>query len=141
MMKNPSLTRFFASILIGIVIFWNIQAALLFILNPEPYIPSFQLSGIAGKAVVQGFGILFIMWNVPYFFALLNPITHRISLIEAILMQGIGVIGESILRFSLPAEEIVLRATVNRFILFDATGLVILIVAFWLTSRKKAHSS
>lgn len=133
--------RLTASLFIGVVLFWNLQAALLFITHPFPYIPSFQLEGNSGRIMVQGLGILFLMWNIPYFFACWNPFRYRISLIEANLMQSIGVVGETLLQTSLPPNESVLRATASRFILFDAAGLLLLLIAFWITHPLKSHSS
>jgi len=43
------------------------------------------------------------MWNVPYLVALWNPRRNRVSLWEALVMQVVGVIGESIILFSIPA--------------------------------------
>ncbi len=68
--------------------------------------------------MVQGLGILFLMWNIPYFFAFWHPIKNRLSLIEANLMQFIGLAGETLLQFSLPASETVLRTTAARFMTF-----------------------
>lgn len=133
--------RLTASLFIGVVLFWNLQAALLLITHPFPYIPSFQLEGNSGRVLVQGLGILFLMWNIPYIFACWNPFRYRISLIEANLMQWIGVIGETLLQTSLPPTETVLRATASRFILFDATGLLLLLIALWITHPLKSHSS
>ncbi len=133
--------RFFPSILIGIVLFWNMQAAFLFIFNPAPFVPSFQLDGIPGRVMVQGLGILFLMWNIPYFFAFWHPIKNRLSLIEANLMQFIGLAGETLLQFSLPASETALRTTAARFMTFDGVGLILLLLALWITWPAKAYSS
>jgi hypothetical protein len=133
--------RFFPTILIGIVLFWNLQAAFLFIFNPAPFLPSFQLDGIAGRIMIQGLGILFLMWNVPYIFACWHPIKNRLSLIEANLMQFIGLTGETLLQFSLPASETALRTTAARFITFDGIGLILLLLALWITRPVNAYSS
>jgi len=138
-MRNSK--HWITSLLIGLVLLWNLQAALVFIINPYPYIPSFQLEGNSGRVMVQGLGILFLMWNIPYFFACWNPFRYRISLIEANLMQLIGLIGETLLRNSLPPNEVVLRATASRFILFDGAGLLLLLIALWKTRPLKSHSS
>jgi hypothetical protein len=138
-MRNSK--HWITSLLIGLVLLWNLQAALVFIINPYPYIPSFQLEGNSGRVMVQGLGILFLMWNIPYFFACWNPFRYRISLIEANLMQLIGLIGETLLRNSLPPNEVVLRATASRFILFDGAGLLLLLIAPWITRPLKSHSS
>ncbi len=133
--------RALSSILIGVVLFWNVQAALLFILNPSPFVPSFQLEGTAGRVLVQGLGILFLMWNIPYFFASWNPVKNRVSLIEANLMQFIGLMGETLLQYSLPPSETILRTTALRFILFDGIGLLLLLLALWISRPSNTYSS
>ena len=41
------------------------------------------LEGIIGEQMVRGMGVLFLMWNIPYIFALANPIRKQgRSLIE-----------------------------------------------------------
>jgi hypothetical protein len=124
-----------ARILIAAVVAWNVQAALVFLLRPEVYAPGFQVSGEAGEAMVRGLGVLFLMWNVPYLVALWHPVRHRVSLYEACAMQTIGLAGESLIYLTLSPELAVARASVGRFILFDATGLVALLAAAWLTRR------
>ncbi|MPM56724.1 hypothetical protein SDC9_103538 [bioreactor metagenome] len=119
--------------LIGLVTFFNLQAAFLFLFNPQAYTPGFELSGAAGDAMVQGMGLLFVMWNVPYVFALLDPIRNRRSLLEAVIMQAIGVVGETALLWALPGAHPLIHASVLRFIVFDGSGLVFLLVAWWVT--------
>jgi len=126
-----------ARILIGLVFLANIQCALVFLINPSSYIYGFGLEGAAGEQIVRALGLLFLMWNVPYAFALTNPIKRRVSLIEAVIMQAVGLIGEtSILWFGgpypLPVEN-----TLTRFILFDGIGLIFLLIALWLAGKKK----
>jgi len=124
-----------AQVLIGIVVFFNLDAAFSFMFHPDLYAPGFELSGIPGRAVTQGMGILFLMWNVPYFFALVNPVKNFTSLVEAVLMQAIGVFGETILLLYLPGSHRVITATTERFIIFDGGGLVLLIVALVITRQ------
>jgi len=123
--------------LIALVLFFNLQAAMAFILNPGAYTAGFEASGVAGEKIVQGMGILFLMWNVPYVFALVHPIHHRISLIQAVIMQAIGVIGETVLRLTLLPGHRALELTAERFILFDAAGLIALLAAAWITRRRR----
>jgi len=123
-------------ILIGLVFLANIQCALVFLINPSPYIFGFGLDGAAGEQIVRALGLLFVMWNVPYAFALANPIKHRVSLIEAVIMQAVGLIGEAGILliggpYSLPIEN-----TLTRFILFDGIGLVFLLIALWLVRKE-----
>jgi hypothetical protein len=120
-------------ILIAVVIAWNVQAAAVFLLRPEVYAPAFQVSGEAGEAMVRGLAVLFLMWNVPYAVALWHPARFRVSLYEACAMQGIGLIGESLIYLSLSPALAVARASVGRFILFDAIGLLALLAAAWIS--------
>ena len=134
-----------ARFLVGIVLFINLQCAFVFIINPEEFAPMYELIGIPGKAAIQGFGVLFIMWNIPYMVALINPIKFHISHYEAIMMQTIGLIGESLIYYNLPTNTILLRTSILRFIIFDGAGLVALAIAAWITypvvkSRKQPSS-
>jgi hypothetical protein len=122
-------------LLIFLVLAMNLQCALAYIFNPLPYVAPFELSGEPGRAAVVGIGILFVMWQVPYVFALVHPERNRRSLLEAILMQAIGRVGESLLLRSIPLEHTALRASILRFIIFDAGGLLLLLTAAALTNR------
>ena len=126
----------FARVLIIPVIFFNLQCSLVFLLFPERYAASFNLSEQAGIHMLQGLGLLFLMWNIPYLFALADPIKHITSLKESVIMQAIGVIGESILLQSVQAEYLALHASVIRFIIFDGAGLLFLLLALWISLRK-----
>jgi hypothetical protein len=121
---------------IAIVFFANLQCAIAFIASPEAFAPSYELSGVIGNTTIQAIGVLFLMWNVPYAVALWHPVRYRISLAEAVVMQAIGVVGESILLNSLPGGYPVLRLSLRRFVVFDATGLLLLIFAAWVVFRK-----
>jgi hypothetical protein len=129
-MKNKEFSRLFLPrLLIFLVLAMNLQCALAYIFNPLPYVAPFELSGEPGRAAVVGIGILFVMWQVPYVFALIHPERNRRSLLEAILMQAIGLVGESLLLRSIPLAHTALRASILRFIIFDAGGLLILLTA------------
>ena len=119
-------------ILIGVVFAWNVQAALVFIVSPASFVRAYGLSGIPGEAAVRGFGVLFLMWNVPYLYAAIDPVRFRMGLVFALWMQSIGLLGESYIYFTLTLAEYLLRSSVLRFILFDGAGLVILWHAFFL---------
>jgi hypothetical protein len=131
--------KWLGRLLVGLVLIINVQCAILFLWVPEAYAPSFELSGATGKAMVQALGLLFLMWNVPYAFAALNPQKYRVSLYEAILMQAIGLGGETLLMLGLPPVHQALRAATQRFIAFDGGGLLALILAAWIT-RAEAPS-
>ena len=136
-MKRFSVSPIFARLLIGLVTFFNLQCALYFLFRPADYAPGFELTGVPGSAIVQGMGLLFIMWNIPYLFALVNPLKYTVSLVEAVIMQAVGVFGETILLLDLKGEHPLVRASVLRFIYFDGGGLVLLALALFLILRFK----
>ena len=125
--------------MITIVLFWNLQAAILFMSNPSLFVASFELEGVPGKAAVVGYGILFLMWQIPYFFALLHPRKFKLSLWQALIMQSIGFIGETILYSTIPSEYIWLRSSIFRFILFDGSGVLLLVMAALLLNGQKTN--
>jgi hypothetical protein len=121
-----------ARLLIGLVTAWNLQAALTFWLWPAVYAPGFELSGVPGAAAVRGVGLLFLMWNLPYLAALWQPRQNLLALKLALAMQLTGLVGESWLLAGLTAEHAQLQSSLGRFIAFDAAGLSLLTLAFWL---------
>lgn len=123
-------------VLIGLVFLINVQSAFVFFIKPAFFVPAYQLHGIPGQAAIRGMAVLFLMWNVPYIVALINPLRYRVSLYEAIAMQSIGLIGESLILRSLPIEYSILGRSILRFIIFDGAGLVALIAAAWATRSK-----
>ena len=137
-MTHLRLRRWIGRVLIAAVILWNVQCAIAFLASPRTYAPGFELSGPAGEAMVRGLGVLFVMWNVPYVVALLHPVRHRTSLYEAVAMQAIGLVGESLILWTLGSGHPAASSTVLRFIAFDAAGLVLLALAVWVTHRSRA---
>ena len=131
MIKKVVFRIWAARLLIAVVMGWNLECALVFWLNPGVFAPGFELSGIPGAAAVRGFAVLFVMWNIPYLVALWHPQRFRVSLREALVMQAVGVIGESLILFSLPAGHVILHTSLLRFITFDAAGVLCLIGAGW----------
>ena len=125
-----------AQILIGIVFVINIQCALAFMVNPAKYMYGFGLEGGTGEQTVRAFGLLFVMWNVPYAFALFNPVAYRVSLIEANIMQAIGFIGESCILWIGGPYSAPINQTIKRFIAFDGIGLIFLLAALRLVNIK-----
>jgi len=129
-MKNKEFARLLLPrVLIFLVVAMNLQCAFAYIFNPLPYVAPFELSGEPGRVAVIGIGILFVMWQVPYVFALVHPQRNRRSLLEASLMQGIGLAGETLLLRSIPETHVSLRASILRFVIFDAVGLLLLLIA------------
>lgn len=135
MSKNKDYPLWFARGLIALVAAWNLQAALVFILWPERFMHGFELTGVPGAAAVRGTGILFAMWNVPYLVALWHPRKYRLVLGIAIVMQLVGLVGESLIMFSLPDGHASLSESISRFIVFDGSGLILLLCAFWILKR------
>ena len=119
-------------LLIAIVTCWNLQAALVFILWPERFMHGFELTGIPGAAAVRGTGVLFVMWNVPYLETLWHPRKYRLVLGIMVAMQLVGLVGESLILFTLPDRHALLSTSITRFIIFDGSGLVLLAIAFWI---------
>jgi len=133
-MSSKKFLLLFARLCIGAVFLVNIQAGFDFFLHPQNYTSAYELAGIPGEVSVAGVGLLFLMWNVPYAFALWNPLKFRISLIQANLMQLIGVVGETFILFRVSAvDHLVLVSSIQRFIIFDIVGLLLLIIAWILT--------
>ena len=129
MKRRPISKLLLPRVMILAVLVINLQCALAFIVNPLAYAASFELVGEPGRAAVIGIGILFLMWQVPYVFALLHPRKNFRSLTEAVLMQAIGLVGEWFLLRSVPAANAMLRGAILRFVLFDAAGLLLLLLA------------
>ena len=133
---NSDVRRWIARLLIGLVFAWNVQAALAFIIWPSSFAWAYELSGVAGQAAIRGTGVLFLMWNVPYAAAIWHPFRYRLALVLAWTMQLVGLAGETLILVSLPAGHTTLGYSVLRFIVFDAAGLVLLGIAWWLTRRE-----
>ena len=125
-----------ARLLIGLVVFFNLQAGFAFIINPHTYAPAFELSAVPGESAVRGIGMLFVMWNIPYLVALWNPRKNRTALHEALAMQAIGLFGESLIYAGISPEHIQLRASLFRFIAFDSAGLLLLAFARIVTGSQ-----
>jgi hypothetical protein len=77
--------------------------------------------------------VLFVMWNVPYLVACWQPYRHRLSQWEALAMQAVGVLGETIILIGLPPDHSQLASSLLHFIAFDAAGLPALGAALMLT--------
>ncbi len=129
-----------ARLLIAAVIAWNLQAAFVFLINPEAYVSAFELSGIAGAAALRGMAVLFVMWNVPYLVACWQPRRQRLSLWEALAMQALGVLGETFILLGLPSGHTMLVGSLLRFIAFDSAGLPALGAALWLAKTPFTQS-
>jgi hypothetical protein len=138
MSRKHLIATWFARLSVGFVFAVNLNCARAFILQPEKYAPGFEISGLPGKAAVQGFGILFLMWNATYPLVILQPNKNRSLYWVILIQQAIGVIGETWLWLQLPTGHAALAATGLRFILFDGFGLVLMGAALALLSMSQA---
>jgi len=127
-------------LLIATVTLMNLQAAFLFLLRPGDFAYGFEMTGTEGEAMMRGMGLLFLMWNIPYIFATIHPSRNFVSLVEAVIMQFIGVTGETLILLGLPGEHPLIEASVTRFILFDGSGFVFLIIALLLAVMARRSS-
>jgi hypothetical protein len=121
---------------VGIVLFFNLQCTLVFLISPAIYAASFELTGLPGAVVIRGMAVLFIMWNVPYAFALASPLKYKTSYLQACIMQTVGLVGEALIGLSIPNGYLTLNMTLHRFIIFDGIGLVLLCLGFFGIPRK-----
>jgi hypothetical protein len=127
-----------ARITVSVVFLANINAAFAFIFRPERYVSGFEIEGVAGLVIVQGIGILFLMWNATYPLVILQPLRHMSIFSIVLIQQAIGVIGESWIFLTLPLGHAALRRTGLRFILFDGVGLLAMLIVYlllWRTNR------
>ncbi len=134
--KRLNLVRF----LIGVVLLINLQCALVFLWQPEHYMGGFGLSGEVGQGMLRAMGLLFLMWNVPYIFALWHPLKNFTSLVEAVIMQSIGFIGETVILVIGNYQDPLVYSSVKRFILFDGSGLVLLAAALLVVQNQKRRA-
>lgn len=120
----------------------NVQCAVSFVLWPDAFAPSFEVTGIPGAAAVQGLGIAFLMWNATYPVVIANPLRFRAVAIIVLVQQAIGLVGESWLRLGLPDGHAALTASIDRFVAFDGAGFVLMTAAFcWLLWVERQASS
>ncbi len=120
-----------ARLLLALVLVSNLYAALGFLFSPQQFTAAYELAGIPGEVAVAAIGLLFLMWQVPYLVAFIYPVRHKISLLEALIMQSLGLIGETFILFRIPGQHAVLKSGITRFIVFDLAGLALLVIA-WL---------
>jgi hypothetical protein len=129
------LAVWFARLAVGSVCAVNLNAALSFIAQPERYAAGLELSGVAGEAVVQAFGILFLMWNATYPLVILWPRAHQALFRIVLIQQAIGLAGETWIWLGLPPGHPALWETGLRFLLFDGLGLVVMAIALAIMLR------
>jgi hypothetical protein len=129
------ITLWLARLALIVVFFFNVSCALIFVVSPEAYAQGFEVSGVAGKTLVRGIGILFLMWNVTYPLAIWHPWRYRWLFLIIIIQQVIGLTGETWMLLMLPPGHAPLAATGRRFIAFDGGGLVAMLITFALLAH------
>lgn len=131
----------FTRLAVGIVFAWNVLCAFEFILRPALYASTFELSGATGQAALQGFGVLFLMWNATYPPVIVQPWRQRTLFGVILAQQAIGLLGESWIWLQLPAELTVARSATLRFIVFDGAGLLLLAAAYLALFLRRKKSA
>lgn len=121
--------------LVALVFAINVQCALQFILWPEAYTAAYQVEGASAEVMVRTVGICFLMWNATYPPVILHPDRYRVLFGVVLAQQCIGLVGESLIRATLGPRLELLASSIMRFIIFDAAGLVLLLIAFFLSRR------
>ena len=121
-----------ARLVVGTVFLFNVTCALAFVIRPDRYAPAFEVSGVPGRVLVRGMGILFLMWNATYPPVLIRPDRYRTLFAVILVQQAIGLAGETWMWATLPSGHTALWTTGLRFIAFDGVGLVGMGLAFWL---------
>ena len=132
-MNRKSAPLWFARAAVLAVLIANMSAAIPYLLRPADYAAAYELTGVPGEVAVRGFGILFLMWAVPFIPAIWHPTRNRVAFVCVLAMQAIGLAGESLMLAGLPAGHAALRTTGLRFIAFDGAGLVVLLIAYRLS--------
>jgi hypothetical protein len=132
-MNRKSAPLWFARAALVAVLIANMSAAIPYVLRPASYAVAYELTGVPGEVVVRGFGILFLMWAVPFIPAIWHPRRNRVAFVCVLAMQVIGLVGESLMLMGLSPSHDVLRATGLRFIAFDGAGLALLLIAYRLS--------
>ncbi len=122
--------------IVGVIFIINVTCAIAFICQPEKYIGGFEVNGVQGRLLVQGMGILFLMWNATYPPVIINPLKYKVLFGVILIQQAIGLIGESWLILTLPVGHPALWATGTRFIVFDGAGLILMGMAYFFLMKK-----
>jgi len=126
---------------IGLVFAINVSCALVFLIRPDSYAPAFELSGVPARILVQGIGILFLMWNATYPLVIMQPDRQRTLFAIILVQQAIGVVGEVWIWLSMPPGHAALQKTGLRFIIFDVLGLMGMWIFYWLLGRSSHHTA
>ncbi len=130
----------FARMAVLLVFAVNLSCIISFLFFPERYIGAYELDGVPGTVALQGLAIAFLMWNATYPLVIINPVKYRAVFAIVLVQQLIGLLGESALLFGLGGGHQQLAGSIQRFIVFDGAGLVLMAASFavLLVSAKDA---
>lgn len=126
-----------ARVLIVAVFCINVSCALAFIAWPGRYIAAYELTGPGAQMAIQGMGVTFLMWNATYPPVIYRPRADRTLFGVVIAQQAIGLVCESALLATILGTAPTLETSIMRFIVFDAGGLIALVVAWALTRQPR----
>ena len=135
MAKSSTGKHIVARILILLVFASNMYCAISFFLEPATHVAAYQLSGEGAEAAIMGLGVAFAMWNATYLPILVFPYRFKVLFAVVIFQQIIGIAGETWIYQSLGLSQALLASSIMRFIIFDAVGLVLLVIAFVLSGE------
>lgn len=134
-MRNSRWRTWLVRAAFALVFAWNVLCALQFLIAPAQFAGAYQLTSPAGEAAVRGIGVAFLMWNATYPAFIADP--HRFKALGAVVLvqQVIGLGGEALIFAGLPAGYEILGASILRFIAFDALGLILMGVSYFIFFR------
>lgn len=129
-----------ARIAVAAVFAVNVQCAVQFIVWPDAFAPSYELSGVAGNIAVQGLGVAFLMWNATYPLVIIDPVKYRTLFFVVLVQQIIGLVGESAILAMIPEGHALLASSIARFVAFDGAGFVAMALALAALTRSLRSS-
>lgn len=99
-------------------------------MSPYAFIGAYELTGDVGAIALAGLGVVFLMWNATYPLFIVRPDQYPVLGGVILAQQIIGLLGESYILATIPADHVTLAASIQRFISFDAFGLVIMAATY-----------
>lgn len=126
-----------ARIFIFAVFACNMQCVYSFMVHPEDAIAAYQLAGLGAEPVARSIGISFLLWNCTYPLPIFKPDRYRTIFGIVVFQQAIALLLEIWLLFTLGPEQQILANAIIKFIRFDAPGIVLLGLAFFLSRPSK----
>lgn len=129
-----------ARMLVFAVFACNMECIFQFIAHPGSAVGAYQLSGAGAEPVARSIGIAFLLWNCTYPPVIAKPDRFRSLFAVVLVQQAVGLVMESWLLTTLGPDQQVLAGSIVRFICFDAPGLVLMAVGFFLTRPAKTKA-